>query len=173
MQHFEEPGFNIVISSPAAGVVDISSINARKQSFVGNPTQILYQETQGLRLEWNGSDSVYRITLDPDTLGSDSFEFLAFRVGQSIEPNNPQGKEQDFTIEVGDGEKIVSFPASSINKIIYPDEFFPRTVMQTFRISLKDLQAKGLRLNHLTEIRLVFNLIPSGVLYIDELQLSR
>lgn len=178
IQHFEEPGSNLVVSNPVMGTVEPSSINAKKQSFFGAPTQILYQETQGLRLDWSGINGVYRLKLDPDTLESESFKFLAFRVGQSKESKNPVGREQDFTIEVGDGVKVVSFSASSINKIIYPDQFFTprllisRTVMQTFRIPLEQLQEQGLNVKHLTEIILLFNLVPSGVLYLDELQLS-
>jgi hypothetical protein len=178
IQHFEEPGSNLVVSHPVIGTVEPSKINAKKQSFFGAPTQILYQETQGLRLEWSGPNGVYRIKLNPDTLESESFKFLVFRVGQSKESNNPVGREQDFTIEVGDGVKVVALSASSINKIIYPDQFLTprlliaRTVMQTCRIPLEQLQEQGLNVKHLTEIKLVFNLVSSGVLYLDELQLS-
>jgi hypothetical protein len=178
LQHFEESGSNIVLSSPVTGVVNTSNINVTKQSFVGTPTGILYQETQGMRLQWSVSNGVYLINLDSQTLETESFKFLVFRVGQSTESNNPQGREQDFTIEIGDGVNLVALTASSINKIIYPDQFFTprlliaRMVMQTFRIPLEYLQSKGLNIKSLTEIRLVFNLVPSGVLYLDELQLS-
>jgi hypothetical protein len=178
VQHFEESGSSVVVSSPVTGVVNTSNINVRKQSFFGTPTGILYQETQGVRLEWGVSNGVYLIKLDSETLETETFKFLVFRVGQSTEPNNPQGREQDFTIELGDGVNLVALTASSINKIIYPDRFFtPRLliaqmVMQTFRIPLEFLQSEGLNIKSLTEIRLVFNLVPSGVLYLDELQLS-
>jgi hypothetical protein len=178
IQHFEESGSNLVVSAPVTGSVNISSLNARKQSFLGSPMGTLYQETQGLRLEWSSSMGAYQIKLEPDILKSESYKFLVFRVGQSTEGNNSVGKNQDFTIEIGDGVKLVSLTASSINKIIYPDQFFTprflisRIVMQTFRIPLEYLQSEGLNIKSLTEIRLVFNLVPSGVLYLDELQLS-
>jgi hypothetical protein len=178
IQHFEESGSNIVLSSPVTGVVNTSNINVKKQSFFGTPTGILYQETQGVRLEWSVSNGVYLIQLDSQTLKTESFKFLVFRVGQSTESNNLQGREQDFTIEIGDDVNLVTLTASSINKIIYPDRFFTprlliaRMVMQTFRIPLEYLQSEGLNIKSLTEIRLVFNLVPSGVLYLDELQLS-
>lgn len=88
------------------------------------------------------------------------------------------GMNQDFTIEVGDGVRVVTLNTSSINKILYPDQFMTprilitRIVMQTFRIPLEPLQSKGLNIQNLTEIGLVFNLVPSGVLYLDDLQLS-
>ena len=178
IQHFEEPGVNLAISNPVMGTVEPSSINAKKQSFFGNPTQILYQETQGLRLVWSNINGVYRIKLEPETLEIETFKFLVFRIGQSKESNNPIGREQDFTIEIGDGLKVVSLKASSINKIIYPDQYLTsrlliaRTVMQTFRIPLEQLQAQGLNVKHLTEIKFAFNIVPSGVLYLDEIQLS-
>lgn len=178
IQHFEESDSSVVVSSPVTGVVNTSNINVKKQSFLGTPTGILYQETQGVRLEWSVSNGVYLIKLDSQTLETETFKFLVFRVGQSTELDNPQGQEQDFTIEIGDGVNLVALTASFINKIIYPDQFFTprlliaRMVMQTFRIPLEYLQSKGLNVKSLTEIKLVFNLVPSGVLYLDELQLS-
>ncbi len=178
IQHFEELGNSLVVSSPVSGLVNTSSINANKQSFFGTPTGALHQETQGLRLGWSSSNGAYRVQLQPDTLESESYKFLVFRLGQSTEQNNPVGRNQDFTIEVGDGVKVVTLNASSINQIIYPDQFITprflisRIVMQTFRIPLESLQVEGLNIQKLTEIGLVFNLIPSGVVYLDDLQLS-
>lgn len=178
VQHFEEADAAIVVSQPVQGSVDTTQINAAKQSFSGtDPFQNLFQETQGLRLKWDRQDQNYRVCLEP-ALKLKAFKVLAFRVGQSIEPENPVNQLQDFVIEVGDGSQTISFPASSINQLIYPDQVavfggqVARTVMQTFRIPLKLLAAKGLNVEQLSEIKLIFGTVPTGVLYLDELQLS-
>ena len=181
VQHFEEAPEAIVVSKPALGTVDTTHIKAKKQSFNGtDPSQNLFQETQGLRLEWQQKDQSYRVSLDPTSLNLASFNVLAFRVGQSIEPQNPENQRQDFMIEVRDSAQSIALSASSINQMIYPDkapsfsggQVVARTVMQTFRIPLKLLAAKGLNVQKLSEIKLVFGVVPTGVLYLDELQLS-
>jgi predicted dienelactone hydrolase len=188
VQHFEESESNIVVSKPVEGTVKASEINAKKLSFEGQqPTDHLYQETQGLQLRWTGDNGSYRIKLASDTLDTKSFKFLTLRVGQSSEPNNQIGEDQDFTIEVRDKKNASCFTASSIHRLIYPDKFVlgfsdggesedglfvTRTVMQTLRIPLKNLQADGIDIHNLTEIKLSFNIVPSGTLYLDDLQLS-
>lgn len=59
IQHFEESGSSLVVSAPVMGLINTSSINASKQSFLGTPTGNLYQETQGVRLEWSSSNGAY------------------------------------------------------------------------------------------------------------------
>lgn len=178
IQHFEEPDSTLELSAPVRGSVKVVNIKAKKQSFVGTSLGNLYQETQGVRLEWNRTDGAYRVQLEPDNLELTADRFLVFRIGQSTESPNPVGRNQDFTVEVGDGVKVVSLTASSINKMVQPDRFFrppfliAKIVMQTFRIQLKLLQDEGLDLQNLSEIGLVFNLTPSGVLYLDDIQIS-
>lgn len=178
IQHFEED--TLAVSKPIVGRVDTSKIDAQKLSLNGDsPFDHLFQETQGLRLAWNSGHRSYRVQLASNTLDVDQFKFLAFRVGQSIETNNPVGQDQDFTIEVSDGSSQVALPASSINRLIYPDRIndvvegaFARTVLQTFFIPTKQLQAEGLYVDRLAEIKFVFDQVPSGTLYFDELQLT-
>jgi hypothetical protein len=179
IQHFEEFENNLTVSKPVVGSVDTSKIDAQKLSLNGNsPFDNLFEETQGLRLVWNSGDRSYRVQLASNTLDIDQFKFLAFRVGQSVEASNPVGQEQDFTIEVSDGANQVALPASSINRLIYPDRVdtvgtpFARTVLQTFFIPIKQLQAEGLDVECLAEIKFVFDRVPSGTLYFDELQLT-
>jgi Chlorophyllase enzyme len=180
IQHFEEAGPNIVVSSPVVGTVDISNIDAQKLSFDGNdPTQQLFQETQGLRLKWQAAGKHYRVQVDLTNVNIEPFNFLAFRVGQSADPENPEFLNQDFTIKISDNQNTVSFPASSINQLIYPDKvpgfgsFLARMVMQTFRIPFRVLRERGLRIRELRTIELAFDLNSSGVLYLDELQFSK
>lgn len=189
IQHFEEAGDTLMVSKPIVGRVDSSKIGAHKLSFNGaSPFDNLFEETQGLQLIWNQHDSLgvapsaersYRVQLAAITLDIDQFKFLAFRVGQSIEANNPVGQDQDFTIEVSDGCNRVTLLASSINRVIYPDRIddvaegsFARTVLQTFLIPIEQLQARGLQVENLIEIKFVFDRVPSGTLYLDDLQLT-
>jgi hypothetical protein len=180
IQHFEEAGSNIVVSNPVVGTVDIANIDAQKLSFSGvDPTAQLFQETQGLRLKWQASGKRYRVQFDPTTLNINAFKLLAVRIGQSAESENPSPQNQDFTFKMSDNQTTISFLASSINQLIYPDQVpafggaLARTVMQTFRIPFKLLQDKGLNVRRLRAIELAFDATPSGVLYVDELQLAK
>jgi hypothetical protein len=180
IQHFEEPGSNIVVSNPVVGTVNTANVDAQKLSFSGNdPTQQLFQETQGVRLKWQALGKRYRVEFDPVSLNIKSFKLLAFRVGQSAEPENPEPQNQDFTLKVSDNQNTIAFPASSINQLIYPDKvpgfgsFIARMVMQTFRIPFTVLREKGLNVKQLRAIELSFDVTASGVLYLDELQLAK
>jgi Chlorophyllase enzyme len=180
IQHFEETGSNIVVSSPVVGTVDISNIDAQKLSFDGSdPTQQLFEETQGVRLKWQALGKGYRVQFDLTNVNIEPFNLLAFRVGQSAEPENPEFLNQDFTIKISDNQNTVSFPASSINRLIYPDKvpgfgsFLARMVMQTFRIPFRVLRDRGLKIKKIRTIELAFDLNSSGILYLDELQLAK
>jgi dienelactone hydrolase len=178
IQHFEEPGSNIVVSSPLVGTVNTANIDAQKLSFDGtDPTQPLFEETQGVRLKWQVLGNRYRVEFNPTSLSIPSFKLLAFRVGQSAEPENPVSLDQDFTVKVSDNQTTVSFPASSINQLIYPDKVpfsgIARIVMQTFRIPFTLLRDKGLNVRQIKAIELVFDITSSGVVYLDELQLAK
>jgi Chlorophyllase enzyme len=180
IQHFEEPSPNIVVSSPVVGTVDISNIDAQKLSFSGNdPTQQLFQETEGVRLKWQAAGKRYRVQLDLTNINIEAFNLLAFRIGQSAESENPEFQNQDFTIKISDNQNTVTFAASSINQLIYPDKvpgfgsFLARMVMQTFRVPFTLLRSKGLKVQKLRTVELAFDLNSSGVLYLDELQLAK
>lgn len=184
LQHFEEPVTDkISVSLPVRGTVHTLGTRAKKLSFNGQqPTDRLFQETQGLQLRWSKTGMTYRVKFNSQFLDAKSFNFLALRVGQSVERNNPVGKEQDFVIEVCDKDSSISFPVSAFNKLIYPDKFefsdgdfainVARTVMQTVRIPLKHFEALGIDINNLKEIGFYFIKVPNGTLYLDDLQLT-
>ena len=177
IQHFQESGDSITISKPVEGSVDISSLNANKISFKGSAFSQLFQDTQGLRLEWDNNTARYSLDLETDTLNLGNYSFLSFRVGQSSESNNPIGQEQDFQLEIrDDSNNVVTLKASSINQLLYPDSIgttdIRRVVMQSFRLSLADLESRGIEVIRIKNISLLFNTFDTGTLYFDELQLT-
>lgn len=186
IQHFEEPGSNINVSQPVKGSVKISTINASKLSFQQSALSPLFQETQGLQLIWNSSAATYSIELEKDTVNLSNYSFLSFRVGQSSESNNTPGMEQNFKIEIRDDTNVVTLDANSINQLLYPDPVFfagqdnppippqlvDRVVMQAFRISLSDLESRGIKVAELQKVSLLFKVTDTGTLYFDELQLT-
>ena len=185
IQHFEEPGSSITISSPVQGTVNISSANVSRISFQGSSSSSpLFQDTRGLRLEWNNNAARYSLDLQTQTLNLNNFSFLSFRVGQSSESNNQVGQEQDFSLEIRDSlGNVITLNASSINKMLYPPlselirnsivrAAFRRVVMQSFRMSLAELESQGLVINQIERISLLFNVTNAGVLYFDELQVT-
>ena len=177
IQHFEESEDGITISKPVEGSVDISALNANKISFKGSATSQLFQDTQGLRLEWDNNAARYSLDLETDTLNLGNYSFLSFRVGQSSESNNPIGQEQNFQLEIrDDSNNVVTLKASSINQLLYPDSIgrtdIRRIVMQSFRISLTDLESRGMEVSRIKNISLLFETVDTGTLYFDELQLT-
>ncbi len=176
LQHFEEPGSGITVSAPASGTVNTSLIAATKLSFDLGFTAHLFQETQGLRLVWNSAGRQYGVQFNPVTLAPGKFGFLAFRVGQSSEPNNPAGANQSLSIHVGDGTNTVVVNSTTLQRLIFPGPSAvgasPKTVMQTFRIPLAELRGRGLDITKLNSFRLVFDKTPTGTVYFDDLQLT-
>ena len=177
IQHFEESGSDITVSKPVDGSVEISSINANKLSFQGSALSQLFQDTQGLRLEWDNNAAKYSVDLETDTLNLENYSFLSFRIGQSSESNNPIGQEQDFKLEIrDDSNNIVILNTSSINQLLYPDSIgtsgIRRIVMQSFRISLADLESRGIEASQIKKISLLFETVGTGTLYFDDLQLT-
>lgn len=178
IQHFEEPGNSLVVSDPVRGDVIPDQINIHKIDFDSGPSSHLFQETHGIRVGWNSIGGTYRIELDPSTLGPSPFRVLAFRVGQSFEPANSVGVDQNFSIVFEDGVNSFSVAANSINRMIYPDpdpapvNAEPKTVMQTFRLPVSTLEAEGLNVQKLTAMTFVFNDTSSGIVYIDDVQLT-
>lgn len=186
IQHFEEDGNSIDVSQPVKGSVKISAINVSKLSFRKSAISPLFQETQGLQLIWDSNAARYSIDLEKDPFNLSNYSFISFRVGQSSESNNPRGLEQNFKIEIRDDTNVVTLDANSINQLLYPDPvFFPgqnnppippqlvdRVVMQTFRISLSDLESRGIKVAQLQKVSLLFNVTDTGTLYFDELQLT-
>ncbi|NEZ54174.1 hypothetical protein [Adonisia turfae] len=187
IQHFEEKLDEISISKPFQGNIQNSQINAVKLSLdktdIVTSDIFLGQETQGLRIDWSQRSGTYTANILPSSLDSldiSNYQFLAFRVAQSSEENNPKDIEQDFLISVSDTANTTSFLASSINRILYPDIFvYPgsdiaikRTIMQTLRVPFRTLEKDGIKVNEITRIQLSFVSTPSGTLYFDEFQFT-
>lgn len=185
IQHFEEEGNEVSISNPFQGDIQISNIAIRKLSLnqIDRVTQniVLGQETQGLRIDWDQTSGFYSINLIiPSSIDISDFQYLAFRIAQSAETNNQDKPEQDFLLNISDTTSTTSLRASSINKILFPDTFlFPqttvairRTIMQTFRIPLILLEQNGINVNEITGIQFSFEVISSGIVYVDEIQFT-
>ena len=183
IQHFEESGNDIVISNPVEGSVETTSVNANKIPLQGSALAQFFQDTQGLRFEWNNNAARYSVDLETDTLNLDDYSFISFRIGQSSERNNPSEEEQDFKVEIRDNlNNIVTFSASSINQLLYPDflgdpnnlngRMIRRIVMQSFRISFADLESRGIDISKIKNISLLFDIVNTGTLYFDDLQLT-
>lgn len=182
IQHFEEIGTDIVVSQPLQGNIESSQTILEKLSLeridevqLNGQTTFLGQETQGLKIEWDEDNSFYAVNIDSSIVDMTRFDFLSFRIAQSPTPQNQVNAEQDFTLSLSDKSSTISFPISDINTILYPDVFadvLRRTIMQTFRISLNELQSQGLNINDLSRIELSFNRTSSGRLYLDDLQFT-
>jgi hypothetical protein len=162
------------ISPPVQGTVTASGVVADRQMFdlVG---AFAPQSTITLRMEWNGPGARLDFTVNPATLPLGRYRVLSLRLGQSTEPLNVADQDQDLTVEISTGSRTLAVRASSVHRLLYPDVVFGagKTVMQTLRIPVRWLARRGIELSDLRAINLVFDRIPSGVLYLGDMQLSR
>ncbi len=166
-----------VLNNTVSGSVETVGINYQLLNMDLGANKHLYQETRGLRIDWQQPDSAYIVNLDPNSLASNEYSHLSFRVGQSFEANNTDGVDQDFNIELTDGEKSTTIKASEVTDLIFPDAVNaqwgrePRTVMQSVFIPIEGLKNEALELEDINQIKLNFNLTNSGTVYMDDLTL--
>ena len=178
LQHSEDAGTALTVSPPFKGAVDTTNISATKLTLNLGAAKHLLQQTQGVRLTWNASGQLYRITFNP-RVATGSFTVIALRIGQSFEVQNPANAPQNLTFRFENGGSAATLLASSINELLYPAAsarpagFERKTVMQTFRIPLEVLEQQGMNTKHLTAIDLIFDQTPAGRVYLDDLQLTR
>lgn len=176
LQHFEEPANTFVVSEPVRGTVQATNVTARKLAFNLGMDKHLFQETSGAQVTWTGAGGFYRLEFTPQPLDTSNFHFLALRVGQSFEAQNPVGREQDFTLSFGDGSGTFELTAGSINRLVYPaagTRTEAKTIMQTLRVPLQRLRDGGLDTRRLASITLSFDRTASGRVYFDDVHLTR
>jgi len=193
MQTFDNPGL-LQVTPPVTGAVDSANITARQQylafpaanPIVDDSSKFLYQETGGLRLGWTAAGEHYVVSGLDFHGNTERFQVLSLRVGQSTELGNTPDATQDFRIRIADRNAAShTVRASTYAWLPYPDKYSllvnpPRRearcerkmVMQTIRIPLSVLEAAGLNVREIETVQLICDLTASGVLYVDDLQLS-
>jgi hypothetical protein len=182
--HYEEDAAPTTLSPPVKGRIEMAGISGREMFFNQNTRGNLYQQTQGLKAEWDGTGKRYVIHLDPNGLPEHSFQFLALRSGQSNDPKNLYDHFLNFTIALSDGTHTHSVKASDFVSLPYPAQVgkeiginLRRSVMQTLRIPLGIFANHGVNIQQLREISLLFDQPMSdtnlfrGSLYFDDIQL--
>jgi hypothetical protein len=127
-----------------------------------------------LQLVWNALGAALDLDIDPTSLPHRRFAALALRIGQSTEPANPAGQDQDLTLVISSGSRTAAIPASSLHRLRYPDDLTGpgKTVMQSLRLSRRRLRRLGIDVRDLRSVRLVFDRTPAGVVYVGDLQLT-
>jgi hypothetical protein len=189
LNHYEED-VNTATGS-YTGLVNANNLLSpfQESSFGGGASNPfwLWGQSRGLIAGWNNSTARYDMTF-PAAIGNPicSYPYLSFRVGQVYEPTpnlNPLGQAQDFFVRLQLG------PASShalrvanFNALPYPKvtsrftSNVTKTVPQTVRMPLPAFlvnNTTSLDLRDLTKIEFLFNQTPSGLVAIDEIQLTK
>ena len=72
------------------------------------------QSTITLRMEWNGPGARLTFDVNPATLAVRRYRALGLRIGQSTEPLNPAGCDQDVTLEISTGSRTVVVRAGTL-----------------------------------------------------------
>ncbi|NEP09430.1 MAG: hypothetical protein F6K14_04165 [Symploca sp. SIO2C1] len=179
--HYEEDRHLTTISPPVNGSIDTSNIAALELYFNQRSSGNLYQETNGLKADWDVSGKSYVINLNPGGLPTGDLDFLALRTGQSNDSKNLVDQLQNFTITLSDGTHSYSVKAANIAPLLYPDYINAgarRSVMQTLRIPLSLFAQQGVDVSNIRQITFLFDepivgtTTYSGSLYFDEIQLT-
>ncbi len=146
----------------------------------------LWQQTDGLIAGWTNTSAQYVINL-PATISSlvDTYPYLGFRVGQVYESTpsfNTPGVDQDFSIQLELGSTdSYTLKISNFDSLPYPEETLidsynnTKTIMKTVRIPLHSFvdNHADWNLHNITKIQFKFDQETSGLLAIDEIQLTR
>ncbi|MDJ0735225.1 MAG: hypothetical protein QNJ47_14370 [Nostocaceae cyanobacterium] len=181
--HYEEDSILTTPSPPVNASIDTSNITALELSFNQGSSGNLYQQTQGLKADWDVSGNKYVININSGGLPTGKLHLLALRTGQSNDSKNLIDKLQNFTITLSDGTHSYSVKAANIAPLPYPADIrFPRgirrSVMQTLRIPLRLFVEQGVDVYNIRQIIFLFDepIISTttygGSLYFDEIQLS-
>ena len=177
LQHFDEPGSALTVSLPATGTVAVTGpLTANKLLLNFGEDSYLYQEANGVRLAWTGAGS-YKIEFSSGTVSMPvGSAFLALRIGQSWEPANPGGLNQNVRVVVSDDRNSLSIPLSNFGELLYPDTTpvgtAPKTIMQTVRIPLAILPPAGINPAGLRRLEIHADLTPSGTIYLSDIQIT-
>jgi hypothetical protein len=174
IDHYEEDSNTATVSPPVLGTNAFSAANFSEMFFQSFFPVWIFEETHGARLEWSAATHFYQATFTNTAgLNATSYGHLALRIGQSSDSANPFNTDQDLRIIVQDKNGVsTSFTVSNISQLLYPDPWFPKTVMQTIRIPLNVVRTAGLDVSRLAFVKLVFDQTSTGVVYFDEIQLS-
>lgn len=179
--HYEEDTNLTTVSPPVSGNIDVSNITAQELVFDQVSGGNLFQQTRGLRAEWDAAGQQYVINFNPGGLTTGNLHLLALRTGQSDDARNQVNRFQDFTITVDDGSQSHSLRAATIAPLPYPATLAfgaQRSVMQTLRIPLQRFAEQGVNISNIRQITFRFDRPISGTstvrgsLYFDEIQLS-
>jgi dienelactone hydrolase len=183
LQHFEEPGGDLVVSAPCRGRVRAEGVGARKVALEDGHTRHLFQSGHAVRLDWGSPRRFLPSGTRPQPLPAGSYLYFALRAGQSYERRNPPEADQDFRLVFTDGERTMERCASTLGRLLPPDRGLPsrpraegvepKTVMQTLCIPFADIAAAGVDPARLRGIELRFDVTSSGTLYVDALRFTR
>lgn len=194
IQTFDNTGL-LQVTPPVAGAVDVTNITATQRYLAfpsvshplrGSFERFLYQDTGGMRLAWSVAGEHYVVSGLNFHGNIGRFQVLSLRVGQSNEAANPANTDQDFSIRIADRSAVShTVQASTYAQLPYPDKYSRlvappwrvdtcerKMVMQTIRIPLSVLEGAGLNVREIDTVELLCDITASGVLYVDDLQLS-
>jgi len=179
LDHYEQntPGNP---SLPITGTIAYAGCTVTEMSLNGSYNGNTYQETRAVKVVWNATGGYYKIEIN-DGLVTGTYQNLCFRCGQSDDPQNVDGTNQNFTISISDGIHIHPVYAADYGDIPYPSQLHTsvrRSVMQTLRIPLKLFDQAGVDISNIREIMFTFDKPQSGTtdvrgsLYFDDIQIG-
>jgi len=190
LDHYEEDNDLSSGSFPAVANKQTGSLKPYEQRFfqlIGPPFFML-GETNGLIAGWQNTENGEIHIVLPSAIRSSikDFEFLAFHAGQNFETNpvlNNPALDKDMSVQlVVNNTPGPQLKISDYAKLPYPaitsggteNRGVPKTIKQTIRIPWKDLLGNipKERAKEVNEIVLKFNRANSGLMAIDEIQLT-
>ncbi len=152
------------------------------------PNHWLWQDTDGLVLGWTGTGAELVVSVPPEVGPlTTSYPYLGLRVGQVFDPDgshNPAGIDKDLTVQLHFAGGATSAPVRVADHahLPYPVQVTgtwlgdaTKTVMTSARIPWASFAAsgEGLPWASLTEIRFRLDRHPTGLVVVDEIQLTQ
>lgn len=173
LMHGQETISTPEVSLPTRGTVRSLAVNGTRDLFDlvnsrGLPGEIT------TRLSWNTLGARFTLELESTTVPAERYSHLVLSIGQSTEPENQLNLDQDLTLEISSGNRTASLKCSSLHRLHYPDVFSNRgkTVMQTIRVPLVELEDQGIASADIRSISVCFDQRASGTIYVGGIALS-
>ena len=121
----------------------------------------------------SSTNHYYQAAIAGSGVNASANGFVVIRIGQSTDSNNPSGADQNLRVIVQDTNgSSAAFTASALSRLLYPDTWNVKMVMQTLRVPLSLLRLHGLNAAAISTVKLAFDQVGAGTVYFDELQVS-
>lgn len=133
--------------------------------------------TQAIRVGWPNTSAQVTYTVPSTQTDASAFQALSFRVAQTNALTNPASGNQNFVVELVGGGNTKATYVGNFGPIPKPYNHSGvfQNVMTTIRVPLQAfiVNNSGVTLNNIDTVRIRFQGLSQGEIYVDDIEFSR